>query len=90
VDNLTVDPYVLNRGPSDGNRDRPYALVYVGQDGPNIYASWAGDAWLTTQGNAPVVCLLANDGVNWRPMSGGSPVTTTLSMKRRRSNIVLP
>lgn len=90
VDNLTIDPYVLNRGPSDGNRDRPYPLVYVGQDGPNIYASWAGDAWLTTQGNAPVAVLLANDGVNWRPMSGGSPVTTTLSMRRRRSHIVLP
>ncbi len=94
-DYLTVDPMILNRksGASvdAGERDRPYPLV-CGTAGivPNTFASWSGDAFLTTQGNTPVCCLLAVSGVSWRPMSGGSPVTNDFFMYRRRTFLVLP
>lgn len=97
-DFLVVDPMVLNRklnvAPGVGERDRPYPLVYgeisTSTEIPNTFASWSGDAFLTSQGNAPVACLLAVSGADWRPMSGGTPVTTILSETRRRSFMMLP
>lgn len=94
-DYLTIDPMVMDRKSGTtvaaGERDRPYPLV-CGTLGlvPNTFASWSGDAFLTTQGNAPVACLLAVSGTSWRPMSGGSPVTTDMIFYRRRSFLVLP